>query len=100
MLNRLKIVDKVDMVCIGAERVDEYEAEGFLLEGDNGYTVIVVEKENIREEFLGVWVGKFDDVQEARNEMKDLLYNLGRINDRGFGCHEAPLILNSRKIKG
>ncbi len=100
MLNHYEIVDKVDMVCIGAKRIDEYEAEGFLLKGDDGYAVIIVEKENVREEFPGVWIGKFNDIQEARNEMRAILYNLGRMNDRGFGCHEAPLILDSRKVKG
>ncbi len=101
MLDRLEVVDKVDMVCIGAKRIDEYEAEGFLLKGQ-GYVVLIIEKEkgDIEENILGAWMGRFDDIEEARNEMKDILYNLGRMNDRGFGCHEAPSILNFRKLKG
>ncbi len=90
-LTRLDVVDKLDMVCVGAERVDEYEAEGFLLRGRDGYTVIIVERENLEGRFPAVWIGTFPDLEEARNALRDMLYNLGRLNDRGFGCHEAPL---------
>ncbi len=79
------------MVCVGAERVDEYEAEGFLLRDEEGYTVLVVERENLEGRFPAVWIGKFSNLEEARNALRDMLYNLGRLNDRGFGCHEAPL---------
>ncbi|MCD6348718.1 MAG: hypothetical protein J7L91_03755 [Candidatus Korarchaeota archaeon] len=99
-MRRLKVVDKVDMVCIGPERVDEYEAEGFLLTDGSGYSVVIVERDNIEGDFPAVWVGHFDDLEEARSAMRDVLYNLGRLNDRGFGCHEAPSILNSEKLKG
>ncbi len=90
-LSKLDVLDKLDMVCIGAERVDEYEAEGFLLRGRDGYTVLIVERENLEGKFPAVWIGTFPDLEEARNALRDMLYNLGRLNDRGFGCHEAPL---------
>ncbi len=90
-LIKLDVLDKIDMVCVGAERVDEYEAEGFLLGGEEGYTVLIVERENLKGRFPAVWIGKFSDLEEARNALRDMLYNLGRLNDRGFGCHEASL---------
>ncbi len=90
-LERHDVLEKVDMVCVGAQRVDEYEAEGFLLSGPRGYVVLVVERDNSEGAFPAVWVGEFEDETEARNSLRDMLYNLGRLNDRGFGCHEAPV---------
>ncbi len=83
------------MVCIGPGRVDEYEAEGFLIKKDGSYVVIVVERDNSRGAVLGIWFDEFNEEGEARDSLRDILYTLGRIHDRGFGCHEAISVLGS-----
>ncbi len=84
------------MVCVGPERVDDYEAEGFLVKRDDSYIVIVVERDNSRGIILGVWFDEFSEKGEAKDSLKDILYTLGRIHDRGFGCHEAISVLDSK----
>lgn len=85
----MEVLERIDMVCIGAEVVDEYEAEGLLLRDEGKYAVVIIERDNYRGSILSVWIGTFSDQVEAKNALKDLLYNLGRLNDTGFGCHEA-----------
>lgn len=86
---RMEVLERLNMVCVGAEVIDEYEAEGLLLKDEGKYTVLVIEKDNSKRIIKSAWIGTFFDLEEARNALKDLLYNLGRLNDTGFGCHEV-----------
>jgi len=94
----MEVLERFDMVCVGAEIVDEYEAEGFLLRSDGKYAVVIIERDNSRGIVSSVWIGTFHDREEARNSLKDLLYNLGRLNDKGFGCYEAIPIKGPRML--
>ncbi len=89
-MRRAKLLKKISMVCVGADRVDSYEAEGYIFEYEGRMLAFVVEKErNAREKVLSVWFGEFPDEESALKSLRDVQYDLGRMNDRGFGCHEA-----------
>lgn len=88
-MRRLEVLERVDIICRGAWRVDEYRAEGYLLEDPPKYLVLVVERDNERGNTPFIWLGEFRSYEEARGSLRDTLYNLGRKEDRGFGCHEA-----------
>ncbi len=88
-MKRLEVAGRIDIICRGAWRVDEYRAEGYLLRDPPDYLVLIVERDNERGVTPFIWLGKFSSYDEARNSLRDFLYNLGRREDRGFGCHEA-----------
>jgi hypothetical protein len=88
-MRRLKVICRIDMVCRGAERVDEYRAEGYLLSDPPEVIAVIVERDNERGTTPYIWLGTFKSSDEAMNSLKDMLYNIGRMEDRGFGCHEA-----------
>ncbi|MCC6029656.1 hypothetical protein D9Q81_08505 [Candidatus Korarchaeum cryptofilum] len=88
-MRRLKVICRIDMVCRGAERVDEYRAEGYLLSDPPEVIAVIVERDNERGTTPYIWLGTFKSSDEAMNSLKDMLYNIGRREDRGFGCHEA-----------
>ncbi|MEM0268194.1 MAG: hypothetical protein QXU50_05680 [Candidatus Korarchaeum sp.] len=84
-MRRLEVVERIDIVCRGAWRVDEYRAEGYLVRDPPGYLILIVERGSPY-----IWLGEFSSYEEARNSLRDTLYNIGRREDRGFGCYEAP----------
>lgn len=84
-MRRLEVVERIDMVCRGAWRVDEYRAEGYLARDPPTYLILIVERGSPY-----IWLGEFSSYEEARNSLRDTLYNIGRREDRGFGCYEAP----------
>ena len=89
-MRRARLLRKISMICVGAERVDSYEAEGYIFEHEGRLFGFIVEKErNDREKILDVWFGEFSDEESALKRLRDVQYDLGRMNDRGFGCHEA-----------
>ncbi len=89
-MKRVDLIKKISMVCVGAERVDSYEAEGYIVKDGHRYIAFIVEKEKDKtEKLLGVWYGEFSELDEALKALRNVQYDLGRMNDRGFGCHEA-----------
>ena len=83
-----RILDKIEWVCVGPERVDEYVAEGLIIEEEGEIVAIVREWRSGRQ--VGERrLGTFEDLRSAREHLKDILYNLGRENDMGFGCFTA-----------
>ncbi|MCS7102850.1 MAG: hypothetical protein NZ992_03090 [Candidatus Korarchaeum sp.] len=92
-MRRLEVAERIDIICRGAWRVDEYRAEGYLLKDPPKYLVLIVERDNERDSTPFVWLGEFPSYEEARESLRDTLYNLGRKEDRGFGCHESFSLL-------
>ncbi len=89
-MRKAKLLKKISMICVGANRVDSYEAEGYVVRDGSRYLTFIVEKERDKtEKVLGVWFGEFSSLDEALKTMRNIQYDLGRMNDRGFGCHEA-----------
>lgn len=88
-MRKLEVCERIDLICRGAWRVDEYRAEGYVIRDPPDYIVLIIERDNERGITPRIWLGRFGSYEEARNSLRDSLYNLGRREDRGFGCYEA-----------
>ncbi|RDD53487.1 MAG: hypothetical protein BA066_04205 [Candidatus Korarchaeota archaeon NZ13-K] len=88
-MRRLEVSERLDIICRGAWRIDEYRAEGYIIRDPPRYLVLVVERDGESGTTPSVWLGEFSSYEEARDSLRDVLYNIGRREDRGFGCHEA-----------
>ncbi len=95
MLVKARILAAREVICPGPSHIDEVMIEALLIERKEKnivYEVLITVRAKDRRRIhtpTSVWTGVFEDEKEALRALEDKLYDLSRLNDLGFGCHES-----------